>query len=127
MPPTKIKDDVLSPLSLPRAKALTLTILKALYLKDDTQKPHPLLSEAIWDMIAFLVDELKSTPVVIIVVIVVARVVMTVTATAMVSMIARESKTSLIDGVRGTPLMHSGRACVLAANHVSNGSSRSGD
>jgi hypothetical protein len=29
----------------PRAKALTLTILRALYLKDDSQKPHPLLGE----------------------------------------------------------------------------------
>jgi len=63
LPPTKIKDDVLSRDCLPRAKSLTLQIMKSLYLKDDSAKPHPLLGEALWDMITFLVDELKSAPV----------------------------------------------------------------
>ena len=60
LPPTKIKDDVQSRSCLPRAKALTLQIMKNLYLKDDSQKPHPLLFECLWDMIEYLVDELKA-------------------------------------------------------------------
>ena len=61
LPPTKIKDDVQSRSCLPRAKALTLQIMKNLYLKDDSQKPHPLLIESLWDMIEYLVAELKAT------------------------------------------------------------------
>ena len=35
--------------------------MQNLYLKDDTEALHPLLAEALWDMLALLVTELKMT------------------------------------------------------------------
>ena len=61
LPPTKLKDDVMSAACLPRAKTLCLQIFKSLYLKDEASKPHPLLEEALWDMMAYLVAQLKAT------------------------------------------------------------------
>ena len=62
LPPTKIKDDVLSPDTLPAARSRLLQLMCTLYLHNRREAPHPMLAEALWDMLRSLAAQLRAEP-----------------------------------------------------------------
>jgi hypothetical protein len=61
LPPEKICEDLTSPDCLPEAKSQLLNLMRVLYLsKELRHKRHPLLGEALWDLLEHLCNQLAQ-------------------------------------------------------------------
>ena len=60
LPPTKLKEEILSEETLPCAKMHLLRIMRLLYLRNDQPISHPILQENLWDIIQYVQETVRS-------------------------------------------------------------------